>query len=329
MAEKGIKGNTNRIKLEEHIPLDTPLHIFLDASSVCNFHCSFCPHGNGEAAKIMPQTVMPVELAKKCIDDITRFPNKIKRMSFFDHGEPLVNPSLEEIIKYAKDNEISDTLCLTTNASLLTYEKSKALIDAGLNHIDISIYGLDDTTYKEFSHNQISFEKLVSQISECYSLMKNGEVVIKITDAAMKDPNDIEKFYKIFADICDKICVEHAVPFWYDLDLEIDNDGNDIYGNPVIHKDICPVPFYALSIQANGLITPCCSDWKNVLVLGDAYKDSIFDVWNGINHKKLCTSLLRSGTKGIVPCNECRFHELVAMDNIDDYREILLKRMEQ
>jgi sulfatase maturation enzyme AslB (radical SAM superfamily) len=65
MAERGIKGNTNRIRLEEHIPLDTPLHVFLDASSVCNFRCSFCPHGNGEAAKVMPQTVMPVELAKK------------------------------------------------------------------------------------------------------------------------------------------------------------------------------------------------------------------------------------------------------------------------
>ncbi len=329
MAEKGIKGNTDRIKLEEHIPLDTPLHVFLDASSVCNFHCSFCPHGNGEAAKVMPQTIMPVELAKKCIDDMTEFPQKIKRISFFDHGEPLVNSNLEEIISYAKNKNISDYLCITTNASLLTYERAEKIINAGLNRIDISIYGLSNKTYREFSHNQMDFEKLVKQISDCYDLMKSGEIVIKITDAALENQEDYEKFYNIFSPICDKICIEHAVPFWYDLDLKIDYDEKDIYGNPVVYKEICPVPFYALSIQANGLITPCCSDWKNILVLGDANKESIFSVWNGMNHKELCKTLLKNGNKSVEPCNRCRFHELVAMDNIDEYRDVLLKRMEE
>ncbi len=328
MAEKGIKGNTERIRLEEHIPLDTPLHVFLDASSVCNFHCSFCPHGNGEAAKIMPQTIMPVELAKKCIDDMTEFPRKIKRLSFFDHGEPLVNSSLSEIIKYANKKNISDYYCITTNASLLTRDKAKQLIDAGLNRIDISIYGLNDESYMVFSHNQINFEILVNQIRNCYEMMKHGEIVVKITDAVIHSQEEMNRFYDIFSPICDKICVEHAVPFWYDLELGMESDEKDIYGKPVIHKEVCPVPFFALSISASGIITPCCSDWKNICVLGDANKESVFSVWNGENHNNLCKRLLKYGTKSIIPCNKCRFHELVAMDNIDDYRDMLLKRME-
>lgn len=327
MAEKGIKGNTNRIRLEEHIPLDTPLHVLLDASSVCNFHCSFCPHGNKDALEMMSQAIMSVELAEKCIDDLTMFPRKIKRISFFENGEPLVNPNLPEIIAYAKSKRVSDCFCITTNASLLTREKSKELIDAGLNHIDISIYGLDDKTYLEFSHNQISFKKILNQVSDCFDQMKNGEVVVKITDAVIHSQEELDRFYEMFSPICNKICVEHVVPMWYDFELETSYDGRNIYGKPVIHKDVCPIPFYELSVQANGLITPCCNDWKHSCILGDATKDSIFSVWNGKKHNDMCKTLLKQGTKSLYPCNRCHYHEFVGMDNIDDYRYQLLERM--
>jgi MoaA/NifB/PqqE/SkfB family radical SAM enzyme len=328
MAERGIKGNTNRIRLEEHIPLDTPLHVFLDASSVCNFRCSFCPHGNGEAAKVMPQTVMPVELAKKCIDDLTEFPNRIKRISFSAVGEPLVNQSLPEIVGYAKSKDVADCLNITTNASLLTHDMAERLTDAGLNHIDISVYGLNEAAYQQFSHKQLSFETLVRQVRDCHDLMKTGETVVKITDAVFHTKAERDKFYAIFSPICDKICVEHAVPFWYDLNSATEYDGKNIYGEPVCHKEVCPVPFFSLAIHANGIATSCCIDWKNKGVLGDARKESVLSIWNGLKHKNVCKALLKYGTKGISPCDHCRYHELVAMDNIDPYRTELLKRLE-
>ena len=33
---------TNRNKLEEVIPLDTPYSLAIDPSNVCNFKCEFC-----------------------------------------------------------------------------------------------------------------------------------------------------------------------------------------------------------------------------------------------------------------------------------------------
>jgi len=48
------KGNTNRKRLEELIPLSTPFRVLIDTATVCNFRCKFCPrsevlklHGGG------------------------------------------------------------------------------------------------------------------------------------------------------------------------------------------------------------------------------------------------------------------------------------------
>ena len=328
MAVKGIKGNTHRLRLEEHIPLDTPLHVFIDASSVCNFHCQFCPHGNGEAAKIMPQTVMPVELAKKCIDDLTRFPRKIKRISFSAVGEPLVNQHLPEIVSYAAKKEVAECLGITTNASLLTPDMGRRLLDAGLTHFDISIYGLNSEKYREFSGHSFSFDAFVDQLAYFYSIKKQANVVIKISDAVCGSETDRRSFYQTFSPICDKICVEHAVPFWYDLTSKVEDDGLTIYGEPVTRKKVCPVPFFSMAVQANGRITACCIDWKNRLPMGDARTQSLASVWNGDGFRTLHMKLLREGNSGVSPCDHCHYHELVAMDNIDPYREQLLKRLE-
>ncbi len=328
MAVRGIKGNMDRLRLEEHIPLDTPLHIFIDASSVCNFHCQFCPHGNGEAAKVMPQTIMPVELAKKCIDDLKEFPRKIKRISFSAVGEPLANQSLPEIVSYTAHQNVADCLGITTNASLLTPEMGQRLLEAGMTHFDISIYGLNSEKYREFSGHTFSFENFVDNIAYFYSIKKNANVVIKISDAVCRSAEEKEKFYQIFSPICDKICIEHAVPFWYDLNSKVKGDGLTIYGEPIKKKEICPVPFFSMAVQANGIVTPCCIDWRNKLPIGDANVQSLYSIWNGKKYRELYISLLNEGNSGVSPCDHCHYHELVAMDNIDPYRKQLLRRLE-
>lgn len=328
MAVKGIKGNTDRLRLEEHIPLDTPLHVFIDASSVCNFHCQFCPHGNGEAQKIMPQMIMPVALAKKCIDDLKEFPRKIKRISFSAVGEPLANPYLPEIVSYAAQREVADCLGITTNASLLTPDMGRRLLDAGLTHFDISIYGLNSEKYREFSGHLFSFEDFIEQIAYFYSIKGQASVVIKISDAVCVSEEDRQNFYRIFSPICDKICIEHAVPFWYELTSEVKDDGLDIYGKPVTRKKICPVPFFSMAVQANGIITPCCIDWRNRLPMGNAQTQSLVSVWSGEKFRELHLNLLKKGNSGVSPCDHCHYHELVALDNIDSHCEKLLRRLE-
>ena len=328
MAEKGIKADMNRIRLEEHIPLSTPMRVIIDPSSVCNFRCQYCPHGNEQALKTMPQAIMPLELAMKCIDDLTVFPQRIKKLLFAQIGEPLLNQDLPKIVAYAFEHKVAECLCITTNASVLTPGLSEQLIAAGISRFDISLYGLNSETYKNFCGQSIDFDALYKNISHLYSIRGDAQIAVKISDAVCKTEQEQNEFYRLFSPVCDTVCLEHVVPIWYDLGKFTEDDGVDIYGNAAVRKEVCPIPFYTMVVQANGIVVPCANDWNENLIMGDVHKESLFSIWNGSKFTRLRIDLLKNGCTAISPCNRCKAHELCAVDNIDSYRNELLKRLE-
>lgn len=328
MAVIEMKAETNRIRLEEHIPLDTPMRVIIDPSSVCNFRCYYCPHGNKEARMTMPQSIMPAELAKKCIDDLTEFPQKIKKLLFAQIGEPLLNKELPEIVAYASKRAVAECLCITTNASVLTPELSEKLISAGIGRFDISLYGLNSESYQSFCKYSIDFDMLQKNIEYLYSIKKAAHIAVKISDAVCKTEKDEHEFYRRFSPICDTVCIEHMVPIWYDIGNFTVDDGFDIYMHTAQKKAVCPIPFYTMVVQSTGVVVPCSNDWNTQLPMGDAHKESLFSIWNGEKFCNLRINLLKNGCSSVSPCNRCKAHELCALDNIDPYRSDLLKRLE-
>ncbi|MBU4009615.1 MAG: radical SAM protein, partial [Proteobacteria bacterium] len=94
----------NRTKLETVIPLTVPFIINVDPSDACNFQCKFCPTGDRKLMKKTPgrnHGIMDFELYKKIIDDICEFDKPIKVLRLYKDGEPLLNPRLAEMIRYA------------------------------------------------------------------------------------------------------------------------------------------------------------------------------------------------------------------------------------
>ncbi|MDR2641492.1 MAG: radical SAM protein [Planctomycetaceae bacterium] len=331
MAEFKIKSNTQRIPLQDHIPLTTPLRVFLETSSACNFRCYFCPHGMPNNKMI--NAIMSFDLAKKCIDDISLFPQKIKLLTLSTTGEPLLNKKLPEIAAYAKLNKIADRVDLVTNASLLKRDVVDRLIATGIDRIDISIYGLSEQQYEKNSSIKINFEEFVNNIYYLYQNKKNCTIAIKICDAAFNEnENENEqRFYAIFSEICDYISVEHITSIWYGVkfDNKYSSTLHNIYGQPKIVKKVCPLPFFSMTVHPNGMVSPCCQDWNHLLIVGNVNTESLYQIWTGnkIDHYRICQ--LKYGRSTIHACMDCEYPETVAMDNIDPYRETILQRYEE
>ena len=101
---------------------------------------------------------------KKIVDDICEFDEPIKVLRLYKDGEPLLNPHFVDMIKYAKEKGCCDRVDTTTNAALLTHDLSLKIIEAGLDRINISIEGMTEDQYMEFSGAKIDFKKLVDEI---------------------------------------------------------------------------------------------------------------------------------------------------------------------
>jgi len=41
----------------------------------------------------------------------------------------------------------------------------------------------------------------------------------------------------------------------------------------------CPQPFQRLVVARDGLVSPCCADWNQEYIVGDANHTSLMDIW--------------------------------------------------
>ena len=152
----------NRMELKNALPLRTPYVIYIDPSDTCNFRCKFCPSGNLE---LMKKTrgrghgPMDFDVYKGIIDSLQEFPDPIRVIRLYKEGEPLVNPRFADMVRYAKQSSKVLRVDTTTNASLLTPERSLEIIDAGLDRLNISVEGVNAEQYRDFSGHKMDYQK--------------------------------------------------------------------------------------------------------------------------------------------------------------------------
>ena len=158
----------------------------------CNFRCSYC---------------MPKEVFDKnhvylphadllSFEEITRLARQFARLGVrklrLTGGEPLLRKNLEALIAQlaairTPEGEPLD-LTLTTNGSLLR-RKARALRDAGLNRVTVSLDGLDDTIFRKMNDVDFPVAEVLDGIAAAQEV---GLGPIKVNMVVKRGTNDHE-----------------------------------------------------------------------------------------------------------------------------------------
>lgn len=330
-AKIGTRYHRNRTELQNVIPLNTPFILYVDPSSVCNLSCEFCPCGGAHKdlwtdEKRNSIGVMDFELYKKIIDDCSGFPDKIKVLRLYKEGEPLVNKKLPEMIEYANKSDKFESIDFTTNGTLLNPALNRKLVEAGLSRINISVEALDAVGYKKISNIDLDYEKFVSNIKDLYNHKGNCHIFIKTMTDKVEDKELEKKFFNIFGDICDEIAIEHVANCWPGFENTADQV-NVYHGDGYREYVVCPRIFYILTINSNGSASHCIVDWNYKGLIGDAKIQNVVDIWNSKRYQDIRLAHLNCKRREITLCRDCMEIESAAVDNIDEYRELLLERV--
>ena len=94
---------------------------------------------------------MDLDLFHKVIDDLGDFENKIKSISLHKDGEPFLNKNLGKMISYAKSKNVAYSIRTVTNGSLITKNRAREVIEAGLDGIKVSIEHVHNEGYKKIT----------------------------------------------------------------------------------------------------------------------------------------------------------------------------------
>jgi cyclic pyranopterin phosphate synthase len=170
-------------------PLDTlgrPLHdLRISVTDRCNFRCVYCMPKEifGKDYQFLPRAeILSFEEIERLVRIFVSLGVKKIRLT---GGEPLVRRDLERLVeKIARLGDLD--LTLTTNGSLLA-QKAKALADAGLRRVTVSLDSLDDATFRRMNDVDFPVAKVLAGIEAAQAA---GLTPIKINMVTKRGVNE-------------------------------------------------------------------------------------------------------------------------------------------
>lgn len=323
--------------LRDLIPLATPLTVLIDPTNHCNLACQFCPTGHPEvlAQVNRSSSFMSFSCFKKAIGDLGEFPDKVRKLMLNKDGEPFVHSDLEKMIAFAKKKNVASSVEISTNGFLVTRNRARRILDAGLDAIRFSIEHVHDKGYFEITNRKVKYETVRCNVETFWNeKQKSGSGIYihaKILDVGLTQ-EEKEKFIRDFSPIVDSLNIDSLMKWdggapGVDLGIEA-RTGMD--GKTPINKgrEVCPEPFKFLAVNPNGSVSPCCVDWSYRAAVGNILEKSLFNIWNGERMRNFRRLHLERQRKKHPICANCTFFQGQAdYTNIDDISSGLLEQI--
>jgi len=304
-----------------------PFKVKFESSTICNLKCKMCPLTSGISRK---KGVLKFDNFKKVFDEI-----RVPYLNLTGLGEPLFNPDIFKIIKYARSR--GSLVKLDSNATLLTKENIEKLIFSDPSIISISIDGTTKESYenirvgakfdqviKNFG-NLVKFRNQVrskvkihlffvlqkENIAELTEFIRLGESlgvdVINGNMAISFGKADNKKNRDIGLEVINRVRKElEFLMKKTDTKVNIENI-EDFLKNPKdqqerMREKPCFYPWYNPCITWDGWVVPCDLHCDNEIVFGNAFTEGFMKVWNNKKAREFRKNLLVKRT-GV--CSRC------------------------
>lgn len=273
---------------------DYPLLVDLELSSKCNLHCPMCYTITEEFLSKVDRKYMDIGLFKKIIDEIA---GKVFAIRLSLRGEATLNKHFIEAIAYAKGKGINEVSTLT-HGKKFTGDFLRKAVEAGLDWITISIDGLGET-YNRIRH-PLTWEDTLSRLKEIKALKEElgvAKPVIKVQGIWPAIRENPTAYYNALEPYTDLIAYNPLIDY-------LRKDSEIVYEE----NFACPQLYQRLVVGSDGRVMMCSNDEDTLNVVGDAYTQSIHEIWHGgaLNRVRAIHAR-RDGFKDIPVCRACYY----------------------
>ncbi|MDD5439683.1 MAG: radical SAM protein [Candidatus Omnitrophica bacterium] len=298
------------------------LRVYMDLNNKCNLKCRMCYFALD--LKKTPPVVMGIPLFKKIAGQV--FSHALS-VNLSCSAEPFMIPHFPEAMAIAKRYKVPVTQ-IVTNAQLLDEEKIRAVIDAGITILDVSIDAATKRTYESIRKGA-SFERWLTNVKLLQAMkkkMKKRHPLLYLDYSLMKcNIGEFPAFLELAKGLkADSVRANHLIPFkrlhlFKESLVHLPEETNRIFdrsrrlarklkldlnlpenfplktsSTPVINKPGCRTPFESLDIMSDGRVTPCTWFSFKEWCAGDFRTQTFEEIWNGPVYKKL-RGLFESG----------------------------------
>jgi len=279
-----------------------PQNFIIETTNLCNAKCIMCGHKNMKREKC----VIDAEVFREIVNDAKNC--GIKRITLQGYGEPLLDRDIFDRIRFIKDKEIRVTF--NTNGSLLDEQKSRLLIESGIDEVYISLDAFSKESFERIRFPLI-YETVKANIVRLWEMrnsmgLKSPRIILTF---AAHDENEAEArpFYDYWKDGCDEVVIGYARNWADQVDVKSRRSPH-IHNNHRRDYNPCDMLWTTFYVQCNGRVALCCDDYEGSVIMGDLNKQSILDVWYGDRFKTYRKAHLDKKRTSMPLCSRCYRH---------------------
>lgn len=285
-----------------------PKFFQIETTRLCNARCPFCAIDKWDKSTPMMSDSLWSKIARELIE----YRDWIKFVDLQRSGEPLLDRQIYGRVKELKDGGVKH-VAITTNASALTEQNARKLLDAGIDEVMLSIDSVRKEPY-ELMRVGLVFETVVENIRRYFTLRDEMRPasIIRVRGVSFHDPESTqdrdemeawEAFWGGLTKPQDRVYMKRAHNWGNQLVI----DGHTPEYDWVYHP--CIIPWSTMHITAMGTVGLCPQDYDGLANLGDINTHSIAEVWQGLKAADV-RRLHASGNRNeIAFCQGCRLFD--------------------
>jgi pyruvate-formate lyase-activating enzyme len=254
----------------------------IETSRVCNLHCPGCFAHGQETDPAYPEgkrqeRFMSLEVFKQVLDQLKKH---VFAVQLYDEGEPLLNPEITDIVRYAHRSNVGTIISSNFSMSLKEADLVR-LVQAGLDRIVIGIDGSTQEVYEQTRVNG-NLDRVISntrQLIEIKKRLKRKRPLVEVQ--FVQKPVNMHQLEEVGA-LAEELGADMFTPvklgaFWVNVDPV-----------PTQPAKKCPIPWSSLVVQWNGDVSVCpLSDSPELVTRHNIIQNPLPVIFNSDYYREL------------------------------------------
>jgi len=306
-----LKTRLPQINRVDYKPYGYPFMMQVEPTTMCNLRCPLCPVAQGTLRR--PARHMRLEEFKRVVDDMADY---LMILVMWDWGEPLMNPELPAMVRYATERDIR-TVTSTNGHFLGDKRYVEELLSAGLSTLIVAIDSADAAHYQKYRKGG-HLDKALAGLQNVIDVKRRlgAQTIINFRMVIMRqNEKEVGKMKRLAKKMgADVFTAKTVNPACGEVGLDSEmvpvrkryqrleyKPGS--WERVRVNED-CQRVWMMSNVFADGGVVPCCYDFDGMMKVGNAFAESFREIWRGEAYAAMRKRVLESRDE-LVRCTQC------------------------
>lgn len=256
---------------------------------------------------------MNLDVFRKILD---RLSPDLFYLTLYFQGEPMLNPHFSEMLTMARNQNIF--VATSTNGHYLDDKNIDSIIKSGLNHLIISLDGLDQQTYEKYRVNGDlpTVTEGIKRLVAAKKAMNSKAPFIELQFIVMRHNEQQMQQMREFAKLSgvDQLSFKTAQVYNFDDESTIipnlksksryrqTSEGKWVLAKKIRNR--CHRIWSSIVITWDGKVVPCCYDKDAEHQTGNLIDDPLSDIWKNTHYSAFRRQVLKNRSETEI-CRNC------------------------